>query len=414
MMKSLLLIAFLLAAASRAVAQPSLRVGQTVPDYPLERVLGKDSSVVRLRQLQRRITLLDFFGTWCAPCLRALPNLQGLQQRNAGILQVVLLSTEPEEKLRAFLLRQPQPFPLVVDTGEKITRQFAPPAYPYTLVLDAEGRILASVDAATVSDAQVRQWLNTVPPASPERNTPPLHTPTQMSTGNNALLQLSQDFVYAARTGSATDNLRGQIARLSAEDLRSALRTDNEKNAFWINLYNGFTQALLREDSSRYRKRNRFFSGRQLPVAGRQLSLDDIEHGILRRSRLKWSLGYFGKTFPGNFEKQMRVRRVDPRIHFALNCGARSCPPVAYYKADDLDRQLDLATANYLKNGVLYSPSDNVIDLPAIMGWFRADFDGKKGMRQLLRKHGIIHADAQPKIRFLSYDWTLELNNSGP
>jgi len=45
------------------------------------------------------------------------------------------------------------------------------------------------------------------------------------------------------------------------------------------------------------------------------------------------------------------------------------------------------------------------------MSWFRADFDGKKGMQQILKKHGIIPADADFKIKFKTYDWTLELNN---
>jgi hypothetical protein len=45
------------------------------------------------------------------------------------------------------------------------------------------------------------------------------------------------------------------------------------------------------------------------------------------------------------------------------------------------------------------------------MSWFRADFGGKKGMIAILKKHGLIAAEAFPKIRFKKYDWTLELNN---
>ena len=105
---------------------------------------------------------------------------------------------------------------------------------------------------------------------------------------------------------------------------------------------------------------------------------------------------------------------VDYRIHFALNCGAKSCPPIAYYAADKIDNQLDLATKNFLKNEVVYDPNKNVAYLPATMGWFRGDFGGKKGMIRILKLYNIIPVEATPSIHFKKYDWTLFLNNYKP
>ncbi len=56
-------------------------------------------------------------------------------------------------------------------------------------------------------------------------------------------------------------------------------------------------------------------------------SLDEIEHGILWRSKCKLSLGYFNKIFKSRFEKAFRVDKLDYRIHFALNCGAPEMNP---------------------------------------------------------------------------------------
>lgn len=70
---------------------------------------------------------------------------------------------------------------------------------------------------------------------------------------------------------------------------------------------------------------------------------------MLRRSKIKLSYGYLNKWFPARFEKEFRVDRLDPRIHFALNCGARSCPPVAYYTVDQIDEQLQAAMTGHLK-----------------------------------------------------------------
>ncbi|HEX2532760.1 MAG TPA: DUF547 domain-containing protein [Chitinophagaceae bacterium] len=223
--------------------------------------------------------------------------------------------------------------------------------------------------------------------------------------------KLAQSLLYAVRTGEESAELRAALQAAHPDSLAAALTTDGQRTAFWLNLYNAYVQYLLKTNPDRYRKRSDFFTDRQIPVAGARLSLDAIEHGILRRSRTKWSLGYIGKLFPGAFEKKFRVDHPDYRIHFALNCGARSCPPIAYYVPEQLDRQLNLATANYLQGEALYDSARNRVHLPAIMSWFRADFGGRKGMYPLLERWKVIPAGARPKIRFKKYDWTLFLDN---
>ena len=98
-------------------------------------------------------------------------------------------------------------------------------------------------------------------------------------------------------------------------------------------------------------------------------------------------------------------------IHFALNCGAKSCPPIAFYNDEVLEEQLELATKAYLTSETEYDSSANIIHLPKLMSWFRADFGGVKGMLDILKKYGIIQPVSKPKIKFKDYDWTLQLSN---
>ena len=141
------------------------------------------------------------------------------------------------------------------------------------------------------------------------------------------------------------------------------------------------------------------------------LSLDLIEHGILRRSKVKWSEGYLGKMFPSDFEKKFRVKRLDYRIHFALNCGAKSCPPIAFYDPVLIDKQLKVAVKVYLKGECKFDKDENQIEVPALMGWFRHDFGGKKGILAILKNNKIIPENSSPAIKFKKYDWSLYLNN---
>jgi Protein of unknown function, DUF547 len=226
-----------------------------------------------------------------------------------------------------------------------------------------------------------------------------------------SFLTLSQSLLYAARTGEDLKEFQLLLENAEAKQLHNELTNDNSKKAFWLNIYNAYVQLLLKENPGKYKKRGQFFGDKQIIIARQKLSLDKIEHGIIRHSKIKWSLGHLNKLFPGDFEKKARVNKVDYRIHFALNCGAKSCPPIAYYDADKIDKQLDLATKTYLKSEVIYDVQKNTVSLPAIMSWFRRDFGSKKKMKKMLREMQIIHGDADPKIHFKKYDWTLFLSN---
>lgn len=224
-------------------------------------------------------------------------------------------------------------------------------------------------------------------------------------------IEISQQLLYAVRTGDSIQNYIHLLSTADKTELNKQLFNDTHKKAFWLNIYNAFIQKLLSEQPETYKNRNSFFTNKQIKIAGMALSPDDIEHELLRRSKVKWSMGYFNKLFPSRFEKDFRVSVLDNRIHFALNCGAKSCPPIAYYIPENIEKQLELATKNYLRSESDYDSAAGVIHLPKIMSWFRGDFGGKKGIRKMLKKYGIIAKDEKTAIKFKKYDWTLFLNN---
>jgi len=223
--------------------------------------------------------------------------------------------------------------------------------------------------------------------------------------------EIAANWLYAARLGEPTDSLRQLLATADQHSLQQSLTNDDQRKTFWINIYNAATQTALKAAPDKYKNRKAFFKARQITIAGKELSLDDMEHGILRRSKNKLSLGYLNKWFPGKFEKTFRVEKLDYRIHFALNCGARSCPPIAYYSVDKIGEQLQSAMIGHLKVETDYDSVKNTAAVTAFMGWFRADFGGKKGIRKLLKQAQAIPMNASPRIRFKTYNWTIYLNN---
>lgn len=223
--------------------------------------------------------------------------------------------------------------------------------------------------------------------------------------------QVAADWLFAARTGAATDSLRQALANMPPQELTRTLNNDDARKTFWINVYNATTQTTLRAQPERYHNRNSFFKAKLVTIAGKDLNLDEIEHGLLRRSKIKLSYGYLNKWFPARFEKEFRVDHLDPRIHFALNCGARSCPPLAYYTVDQIDEQLQAAMTGHLKAETDYDSVRKTAAVTAFMGWFRGDFGGKKGILKLLWQAGEVPIGKQPKITFKKYVWNLYLDN---
>jgi len=112
----------------------------------------------------------------------------------------------------------------------------------------------------------------------------------------------------------------------------AAFPSDEHRLAYWLNAYNIFTlHAILAEYpiSSVWKTRDgQFFQRRRHRAGGRDVSLDDIEHEILR----------------GEFR--------EPRIHFAINCGSNGCPALrpAAYVGEDLQATLRGATEQFLAN----------------------------------------------------------------
>ncbi len=410
-----IILAFLCGAS---LAQKAYESGDVVQNFSVKKILNYTTSVTDFNSLKQELIIIDFFGTWCNPCIKALPHLIELQNQYKGRVQFFLISTEDEGLLKSFIQKKKLfDIPLAIDSDKLIESFFQPGSYPYTVVINKMGLIIDIPSTAEMTTENIEQWLNTnQKPVVPTKISVDSSTITVKDTvvtnrNDTGILGLSADFIYAAKTGAPLKHLQEQLNSLTIETLKNELTSDDRKKAFWINIYNGFTQFLLKNNPEQYKSRNKFFKAKLINIAGRAWSLDEIEHGILRRSKTKWSLGYVNRFFPGKIEKILRVDKVDYRIHFALNCGAKSCPPIAFFTSSKINEQLNAATKAYLNSEAEFDLVQNTIHLPAIMSWFRADFGGKKNMRKLLEQNGVPGVNASTSIEFKKYDWSLYLNN---
>ncbi len=220
----------------------------------------------------------------------------------------------------------------------------------------------------------------------------------------------AKEFLTAIRNNENTDLYIKTFAECKLNELNAQLASDDQKVAFWLNIYNAYIQVILAKNPEKYNDRGVFFKEKQINIGSAIFSFADIEHGILRRSQHPLFLGYITRPFPDKTEKMLRVKKRNWRIHFALNCGAKSCPPVAIYDVDRLGEQLSEGTKTYLNKFTNFRKEENNAYVTSLFSWFRGDFGGIAGIKNILSDLQLI-PDQNVRIKISEYDWTLDLGN---
>lgn len=223
--------------------------------------------------------------------------------------------------------------------------------------------------------------------------------------------RVSEEFLRNAKENKSTQLEQDLFANATIETLDNSLNTDEKRFAFWLNVYNGYIQVFLSEHPEMYDDRRNFFSKKQIVIAGNNVAFSDIEHGIIRKSQWPLGLGYIRRIFVSKFERKLRVEKRDYRVHFALNCGAKDCPPVAIYTAERVDEQLAKGTTQYVQKTSTHDSEKGEVAVTSLFSWFRGDFGSKRGVKKILKEQGVIPSTKRIDLVYKNYDWTLSLDN---
>jgi len=199
---------------------------------------------------------------------------------------------------------------------------------------------------------------------------------------------------YAGTKSSGDDRIvRDYIAYLSAQNpdaMSPAVAT-----AYWANLYNAETVRLIIDNYpvKSIRKIGNGFTGpwkkNTLVINGQDISLNDVEHEILR------------KRYPS------------PYIHYMVNCASIGCPNLStkLWKAETLEADQIAAAEAYINSPRGVNIKGNKLELSSIYKWFKGDFGGKAGLLPHIRKHAgpelASAIDNGAQIGGYGYDWSL-------
>jgi uncharacterized protein (TIGR03435 family) len=136
-----------------------VKIGDSVPDYTFEKVVNHSKSTLNLRETKGKILIIEFWGTWCGPCIPALEHLDELQKKFKNDVAVVGISDDTEERLNKFLLKRPVAIPLVSDTFDKKSTFFKIEGVPITYVVDRTNKILAITSPSEITEESLKKLI---------------------------------------------------------------------------------------------------------------------------------------------------------------------------------------------------------------------------------------------------------------
>lgn len=128
----------------------AIGIGASAPDFKLSGLSGES---VSLSDQRGKPVILNFWATWCAPCVIEMPNIQKFYENNPDEFQVLAVNAdEPERTVRQFVDDMGLTFKVLLDPGGKIQSLYQIRGYPTSYFIDAQGKIRAQHTGSLTED----------------------------------------------------------------------------------------------------------------------------------------------------------------------------------------------------------------------------------------------------------------------
>lgn len=190
------------------------------------------------------------------------------------------------------------------------------------------------------------------------------------------------DYKSFGKDRKRLDEYLGYLAKNAPTDYRPM----NEKLPYYINLYNAATVKLIVDNYPTASIKNipNRWKKRWISVGNQTISLNDIEHKILRKMD-------------------------EPRIHFAINCASYSCPKLlnVAFTPKNMERLLDKAAVDFVNDPKRNRFYEGKAQISRIFKWYKSDFTKKRSLLEYINTFLDNPVAKNATLGYLEYDWSL-------
>ena len=249
------------------------RIGSTVPwDLQLKKILNHEKHTAQLSDYRGKIVILDFWATWCAPCIKAFPHLQALEETFAGKLKVfTITSTDTEERIAKFLQKFDTKLPIVMDEDGALKKQFPHRVISHTILIDQNGVVKAVTKPYKITEDVIRDLIKTNRVDLAEKKDSFHWKKEDHLNAESAIFQFTITPYEPGATGLVIKDPKGRFAIFNHDlagmyktlsgftTLRTLYHTNNEyktilelgkESIYWPRIENSYCMELLASDKT--------------------------------------------------------------------------------------------------------------------------------------------------------------------
>ena len=331
--------------------------------------------------LNWKIALLGCFLLFHLSCAQADRDKSAAESKPAELSATAPLSTESSEAIDS------PGAPTVPEPKNDPKPKNQAVQQPANLVSNTTKADKPKPKPVTKAENHVTNRSSSTPSAKPESEAVPTPQPPSHSAWDQLLqkhVSQSGQVDYAGFQRDQ-DQLNAYLKNLSDQLPKSSWERD-ARLAYWINAYNAYTVKLILDHYPVKSIRDIYdgspWDAKWIKLEKEIFSLNRIEHQIIRK------------------------RFDEPRIHFAVNCAAQSCPPLLNraFTAEKLEEMLQSATRDFVNDPAYNKISTNTLRLSKIFDWYAEDF---KNIRRFINQYSATAISADISIDYLDYDWSL-------
>ncbi len=152
--------------SAQQLKTPTYKIGDRIPDITIKNILNTKGSTLRLSDYRGQLLIIDFWATWCSPCVAMIPRMDSLQKQFAGKLAFLPVTTQSKETVQNFyqkLNRQRSSAlkPVQVVADSQLDQMFPHRTLPHYVWIDGSSTVRAITEFNEITASRIQTFLET-------------------------------------------------------------------------------------------------------------------------------------------------------------------------------------------------------------------------------------------------------------